>query len=165
MNLQAFRGMVTDVTLNQPADAREPGHAYKVNFGLRLFRPTAWISLACPLTEKVWHFDTVALDFRAAQNESAMIPREGPWWSDSEVTLRGTVVLTSPLQGGTLGLPEEIFVTMRVSWAPAHCVIRFGENQVLQKISFRSWQGTTPNWRLGTFEGNTFPVKRSWPHR
>ena len=148
--------MVTNVTLAKPADAREPGHAYLVNFGLRLFRPTAWISLACPLTEKLWHFDTMALDFRASQNEFAMIPREGPWWSDSEVTLVGTVDLTSPLQGGTLGLPEQLFVTMRVSWSPAHCVVRFEENDILQKISFRPWQGTTAYWRRGTFDTNVF---------
>ena len=155
-NLHTFRGLVTDSSLKRRADAREPGHAFLCNFGIRLFDPIAWASFTCPLTEKVWHLSSEALDFRAAQNETAMIPRDGPWYSNWECTLSGPMRLTSPLEGNTLGLPTEIAVSMRVSWTPAHCVIRFQNKEILQKISFRPWQGFASFWKKGTFDANVF---------
>ena len=64
--------------------------------------------------------------------------------------------LTSPLEGNSLGLPTEIFAPMRVSWAPAHGVIRFKVKEILQKISFRPWQGFAAFWKKGTFDTNVF---------
>ena len=151
--------MVTNVELSNPADAREPDHAYLLNFGIRLFKPTAWASLACPMADKLWHFSSKALDFRAAQHEFAMIPRDGPWFSNWEVTLHGNVSLTSPQQGNSLGLPEELFVTVRISWSPAHVTIRFTDEGVLQKITFRPWFGSPAFWTQGTYDWKAFTRK------
>ena len=155
-NLHTYRGMVTARHLNCPADAENVGEAFMLNFGLRMFNPIAWATFGCPLREQLWALDSTALDFRAAQNELAMVPREGPWYSSCEDNLEGTVTLTSPLQGATLSLPEQIFVTVRVSLTPAHLVIRFTEAGVLQKISFRPLHNQPSSWREGIFQPDAF---------
>ena len=159
-NLHTFRGLVANVSLKQPADAREAGRVFMCNFGLKLFRPVALASLACPLTEKHWHLCSRALDFRAAQYEQDMAPRDGPWFSNHEVALQGAMTLTSPIEANTLGLPTEIFVTMRASWAPAHCAIRFENDEAIQKISFRRWHGEATHWKTGTYDSSVFTRAR-----
>ena len=166
-NLHTFRGMFTSQDSKQPVDAREPWRAYMRNFGIRLFKPIAWAAFACPLTEKLWALDSAALYFRSAQNEYAMFPRDGPRFSYSEVALSGTMRLTSPLHGNTLGLPGGGFVTIRASWSPAHCVIRFENDGALRKISFRPWKGAPSYWNLGTYDAAAFSRehKLAWPCR
>ena len=156
--------MVTSVDLPAPADADNVGDAFTMHFGLRMFNPIAWATFSCPLRQQLWAFDSTALDFRAAQNESAMIPREGPWYSSCEDNLKGTVKLTSPLHGSTLSLPEEIHVTVRVSWAPAHLVIRFEEAGVLQKISPRPLNTQPSGWREGIYQADVFTPEIKLDH-
>ena len=58
-----------------------------------------------------------------------------------------------------------MYVTIRISRSPAHVAIRFSDEDVFQKISFRPWFGTPAFWTRGTFEGNVFtrPVKLAHP--
>ena len=163
-NLHTYRGMVTARHLERPADAENVGDAYWFTFGIRLFNPIAQATLACPLRGKAWALDSFSCDFRAAQNEAAMVPREGPWYSSCEDNLHGVTKLTSPLYGATLALPGEIFITSRVSWTPAHLVIRFEHANVLQKISFRPAQGEVSVWHDTKFAGDVFPREIQLAH-
>ena len=70
--------------------------------------------------------------------------------------MHGAVHLTSPQQGSTLGLPEEMFVTVRISWSPAHVAIRFPDESVLRKITFRPWFGAPAFWTQGTYDRQVF---------
>ena len=149
--------MVTSKSLSNPADADTPGHSYMMSFGLRLFNPIAYVTLACPIRGENWALNSTALDFRAAQNEAAMQPRDGPWYSSDEENLHGNVVLTSPLQGKTLQLPEEMFISARVSWSPPHVVIRFVNAEVIRKISFIPVRDAGSNWHHVNYENGSFP--------
>ena len=135
-------------------------------FGLRLFHPTAYAIFSCPLRDRTWKIDTTALDYRAAQEPEALVPRDGLWYSSESELLAGDLVLVSPLEGASLGLPTTLSVSIRVSWHPAHLNVSFVTNAVHQKVSFRPVKDRSCHWYGIDFEPNLFPteVKNQIPH-
>ena len=98
------------------------------------------------MREKTWKMDSAALDFRAAQDFDALVPRDGPWYSNDCGDLIGDVHLVSPLGGGPLGLPTAVTVAIRASWSPAHMNIVIRNNGVRQKIAFRPVKDRVSYW-------------------
>ena len=138
--------------------------AYMLSLGIRLFNPVAYFTLACPYRGKLRAPNSVALYFRAAQNEAAMIPRDGPCFSLCEENSHGRVVLTSPLEGRSSHLPDGIFATARVSWVPAQMVIRFKNVEAMQKIAFRPLRNTPSFWHRCAYESQSTAEEVRFAH-
>ena len=80
-NLHSVRGIATDNAINYAAGAAAPGDVYMFTCGVRMFNPTAYATIACPLAGELRAVDSTAMDFRCAHHEAAMIPRDGHWYS------------------------------------------------------------------------------------
>ena len=139
--------MVTSNHLSPPSDALDVWAPYMRTFGIRMCNPAAYAASAFPLRGTLWALDSAALDFRAAQNVVAMVPRDGRWFSIVDDHTKGKLVFTSPLQGRTLVLPVDIFVGIRASWSPAHMAIRFENDGASRKISPTPLRNFPSIWR------------------
>ena len=107
-NLHTFRGLVADSDLKQPADARARQGTLPCATSGCDFRSDRLGFFSRPMARELWRLSSDALDFRAAQNEDAVIPRGGPWYSRWGNSICGTMRLASPMGENSVGLPGEI---------------------------------------------------------
>ena len=125
-----------------------------------MFRPDDWGTFAFPITGVIWRLRSKACDFRVTHNESAMVPRDGPWFSKWEVALSaGGRFRRHRLDEPPLHRRGNLRLSSIVAVAP-HFVIRFGNDGILKKISFRPWNGEGSGWDLGAYDSAVFTCAR-----
>ena len=137
------------------ADLEGPDGIYFVKISARMFAPFFAVTVYQPRRRGAWRLVTEPFDYRAAQHSGALEPRDGPWYSRSEVTLHGDMALTCPESDPDL--PTTITVIMRISWWPVHVAATWLDGgEGFQKLSARPKENTPCDWRLITYDDSVF---------
>ena len=87
--------------------------------------------------------ETPNFDYRAAQGNTALIPREGVWWPSREDNLIGARDIVSPSEFADLDMPESVGADIRLPRAPAHLAVVFRTSTPTMKSPFAR-PGTIP---------------------
>ena len=118
------------------ADLEGPGGIYFVKISARMFAPFFAVTVYRPRRRGARRLVAEPFDYRAAQHSGVLEPRDSPWYSRSEVTLRRDTALTSP--DSDPDLPATIAVIMRISWWPVHVAATWLDGgEGFQKLSAR----------------------------
>ena len=123
------------------ADIDGPGGIYFARLSAPMFPPSFIFAAYQPARRGAWRLQVPVFDYRAAQNSGALEPRDGPWYSRSELNLVGPLGILWPVSAA--GLPGPIGANIRLSRFPAHVTFTWQDGGAYRKTG-----STASRWNL-----------------